>query len=102
MFRFVFVSFSFSSFLLSFSHEHKYRVVDSGVRILISRSVVHDKVPPEPGIVRLEVLPSGFFIHPAKGGKASLVSYIMQAGVFIHQYFIMNNTSIITVIVIVT
>lgn len=41
---------------------------ESNLRVVASRSVVHESCPPKPGVFRLEALPSGFSVVDADGG----------------------------------
>lgn len=42
------------------------------------RSVVHSKIPPSDDHVRIEILPTCYFLHPVEGTKKCLISYYVQ------------------------
>lgn len=49
-----------------------------GTHMIVSRSVVHSAIPVYPDKIRVEILPSGYFIHPLKEGTESLITYSYQ------------------------
>jgi len=54
------------------------RLLPGGGYMVLHRGVTHSRVPVYDGVLRTEVPPCGWFIHPANGGNSSLVSYCIQ------------------------
>lgn len=57
------------------------RITPDGIYLYFMRSVIHGKMPPSDDYVRLEILPTGYFLHPVEGGSKCLVSYCVQLNV---------------------
>lgn len=54
---------------------------EEGTGAFCSRSVVDKNVPEQPGFVRGEILTTGYTLAPAKGGKGTHVTYVVQVRV---------------------
>lgn len=48
-----------------FKEGNKHRISLDGLHMVAMRSVVHNKVPVSPFVRRIEILPSGYIIHPS-------------------------------------
>jgi acyl-CoA hydrolase len=61
-----------------------HRELDDGRYVIVSRSIIHPSVPPVPGYIRGEVLPSGYLLTPIASKRGSetkdwtMLQYILQ------------------------